>query len=238
MIIVNGKEIQCVVHNGIVCPMYLNGKLITPSEEPETSVTIGGRVYPIVKIGNQIWMCENLDYKFEGLTINGESTWTGEKVAWYYDNNETMYGEIGNKYGLLYNYYAIKFLNDNKNTLLPDGWSVPTYNDFETLLATIEYDSSKADDESEQNKIKALKSTTGWYNNRNGTNELGLNIVPGGKRSGNNFFSELTESSYFGTLTQQNEYNNYQFKITSVNYVDKSTEQLTNGTSVRLVKNI
>lgn len=238
MIIVNGKEIQCVVHNGIVCPMYLNGKLITPSQEPETSVTIGGRVYPIVKIGNQLWMTENLDYKFEGLTINGESTWAGEKVAWYYDNNETMYGETGNKYGLLYNYYAIKFLNDNKNTLLPVGWQVPTYNDFETLLATIEYDSSKADDESEQNKIKALKSTTGWYNNRNGTNELGLNIVPGGKRSGNNFFSELTENSYFGTLTQQNEYNNYQFQITSVNYVYKSTEQLTNGTSVRLVKNI
>lgn len=39
MIIVNGKEIQCVVVNGNVCPMYLNGQMITPTgEQPSPSV--------------------------------------------------------------------------------------------------------------------------------------------------------------------------------------------------------
>ena len=38
-------------------------------------------------------------------------------------------------HGLCYNWYAAKYLDDNKATLLPDGWRVPTENDFESLLS-------------------------------------------------------------------------------------------------------
>lgn len=34
MIVINGQEIQCIVANGKVCPMFLNGQEISPSEEP------------------------------------------------------------------------------------------------------------------------------------------------------------------------------------------------------------
>ena len=61
------------------------------------TVTIGGRAYPTVKIGNQIWMAENLDWKFEvngiQIPIGGGSVTT--PAAWYLDNDEHTYGWNG-----------------------------------------------------------------------------------------------------------------------------------------------
>ena len=66
------------------------------------SVVIGGREYPVVQIGNQLWLAENLDWRWEGLTVGGQ--WQRETPgAWYYNNDEATYGVNGNKYGLLYN---------------------------------------------------------------------------------------------------------------------------------------
>jgi uncharacterized protein (TIGR02145 family) len=83
-------------------------------------VEIGGRRYPVVKIGNQLWMAENLDYAWSGLTIGGSIG--SDPRANYYDNDETTYGWSGYKCGLLYNWAAVAELAD----LLPDGWHIPS----------------------------------------------------------------------------------------------------------------
>ncbi|MFC2086583.1 FISUMP domain-containing protein [Bacteroidota bacterium] len=67
--------------------------------------------------------------------------------------------------GRLYNWDA-----DNK--ACPDNWHLPSEIEWETLINYFGgiYEAAKK-----------LKSSKGWYNNGNGTNESGFNALPGGK---------------------------------------------------------
>lgn len=88
-------------------------------------VEIGGRKYKTARIGNQLWMTENLDYIFEGLNVGG-ATLQDDIHAWYY-NNDPEQSE-----GLLYNGYAAKYLAEHPE-LLPEGWRVSESSDFGVL---------------------------------------------------------------------------------------------------------
>ena len=135
-------------------------------------VEIGGRKYPVVKIGNQLWMAENLDYKWTGLIVGTSGSSTTDPRANYYSNDEATYGVNGNKYGLLYNFPAAKYLDDNKATLFPSGWHVPSVGEFNTLIAN----SGSSQEESAYN----LKSESGWSSNGNGIDLYGFKLVPSG----------------------------------------------------------
>lgn len=157
-------------------------------------VVIGGRKYRTVKIGNQIWMAENLDYKFD---VNGSQIPIGQSgnpttpAAWYYDNNETSYGIDGTyKCGLLYNWYAAKYLEDNKATLLPSGWHVPTSNEFDTLVTNVGGTSTVG------TKLKALNNsvTSDWPSNWNGTDDYGFSSLPAGSHGSGSFYNINTHS--------------------------------------------
>ena len=147
------------------------------------SVKIGGRRYPVTKIGNQLWMAENLDYKFDvngsQIPIGGSSQPTTPH-AWYYENNKNKYGIDGTyKCGLIYNWYAVKYLNDNKATLLPNGWHVPTESDWNSLTTCIGASTAGT-------KLKALDNsiTDSWPSGWNGTDDYGFSEVPGGYYDG------------------------------------------------------
>lgn len=146
-----------------------NGKILVHPETPGNTVVIGGRTYPTVQIGSQVWLAENLDLKAQGIDINPAGA-PATPAAWYYDRDEATYGVNGNKYGLLYNWYAAKLLDDNKATLFP-GWHVPTWADFETLSTSCGGGSVAGG---------KLKSTNGWKNNGNGTDEFGFAAYPAG----------------------------------------------------------
>ena len=144
--------------------------MIEEIEVPNTSVEIGGRSYPVVRIGNQLWLAENLDWKFSGCVIGASGTSESEPRGNYYNNDEVTYGINGNKYGLLYNQIAVNQINN----LLTDGWHVPTRTDYSTLADTIGGTSTAG---------TKLKSISGWTSG-NGTDDYGMCIVPCGDYAG------------------------------------------------------
>jgi len=79
-----------------------------------------GYVYKIEKIGNQVWIVENLRYK----TSSG---------CWAYDDDESY----ASKYGYLYDYETAK-------TACPSGWTLPSKSDFDTLLENYGEDGTAA----------------------------------------------------------------------------------------------
>ena len=132
------------------------------------TVNIGGRNYPTTKIGNQTWMAENLDLKWDGLAYGTSGVSTSPKAN-YYNNDPDTYGESGNRHGLLYNWYAAKYLNDNRKSLCP-GWHVPSVDELQTLINNCGESSTAG---------AYLKSTTGWVS-KNGSDKYGFTLYPTG----------------------------------------------------------
>lgn len=184
-------------------------------------VVIGGRTYPTVKIGNQMWMAENLDYKWEGLAFPKTMGEVYSQGAVYYNNDEATYGVNGNKYGLLYNWYAAKYLNDNRATLLPDGWHVATSSDFNTLFNSVE-------------SVDELRSVSGWYQG-NGTNESGFNAYPSGRAAYS--FQNIGIEANFACSDQANNQWGWNAQLTKTT---KTVSLMTKweSMSIRLVKNL
>ena len=71
------------------------------------TTTIHGQTYKTIKIGNQIWMAENLNIEIEGTWLNKS------KYCCFYDKDP----ENGQKYGRLYTWEAAK-KNSRPNTRL------------------------------------------------------------------------------------------------------------------------
>ena len=164
-------------------------------EPPPQGVEIGGRFYKTVTIGNQEWLAENLDYKF--CNIGGPIGSTAN--AWYYDDDETTYGIDGlKKCGLLYNWVAVKYLEDNKNTLLPEGWRVPTYDDLYNFYSITNYNAKKL-------KAKNNSILENWPSNWNGTDEFGFCMLPTGSCDQNKNFTEIGTKGYLWSITQGSE---------------------------------
>ena len=192
-------------------------------------VEIDGRRYPYVRIGNQLWLAENLDYKFD---VNGSQIPIGvggqvsTPAAWYYGNDEATYGVNGNKYGLLYDGYAAKYLNDNTATLLPDGWHVPTAVEWDTLATAVGgFDVAGT----------KLKSTTGWVYDAKGDDSYGFAAFPTGYRH-HSFFTNLGSVAYFWTATERSTTTAYGRCFESNAWISSDTYSKSWGFSLRLVK--
>lgn len=190
----------------------------------EGTAQINGREYRTVTINGVTWLAENLDYKASGIEI-GSGGSPAAPAAWYYQNNETVYGADGNKYGLLYNWHAVKHLNDNRATLIP-GWHVPTTAEWDALSSAVGGSGSAG---------TKLKSTSGWSSG-NGTNDYGFSVFPAGYRYSGSFFS-LGCYAYFWMATEYSStFAYYRYFSLGASMDSLSNDKTYRAFSVRLVK--
>lgn len=128
-----------------------------------------GEGYNWAKIGDQIWFTENL--RFEVVDQ--------DYIYWAYTNDSA--NTLIEKYGRWYtwgdavNHTGGSTLNPSQlQGICPDGWHLPSNAEWEQLidfLATEGYSNTEGN---------VLKSTDGWYNNGNGTDNYGFTALPGG----------------------------------------------------------
>lgn len=203
-----------------------NGVIVKPTGFD----VIGGKKYKTVHMPDgKIWMAENLDFKFCNVGGSGRPTTAN---AWYYNNDETTYGWNGYKCGLLYNWYAAKFLNDYRNDLCP-GWHVSTKDEWDTLVTACGGVSVAG------TKLKALDSAAGnnWPSGWNGTDDYGFNALPAGYYGGNQMvFEGINTDADFITLTSIDSTNNYDYYINVSGGVGNFTDAKASCCSIRLVR--
>ncbi len=95
----------------------------------------GKNASPLLKIGTQLWMADNLDVSHlrNGDTImqaKSMNEWryadSAKISAWCYPN----FDETNIKLGKLYNFFAV----NNSIGLAPNGWDIPTNADWDFLV--------------------------------------------------------------------------------------------------------
>jgi len=132
-----------------------------------------GKKYRTVKIGEQVWMAENLNYKIEGSKCYGE----GGKAGF---RNEILSAEEVqkncDKYGRL---YAWDWNPDMK--LCPQGWHIPNNAEWNKLYRFADGTSGTESAYTSQTAGKYLKAASGWDSKSgNGTDDYGFAGLPGG----------------------------------------------------------
>jgi uncharacterized protein (TIGR02145 family) len=161
-----------------------------------------GYTYKTIRIGTQWWFAENLrttNYN-DGTIIpivTDNSAWailTTGAYCWY-KNDEEVYRNL---YGALYNWYAV-----NTGKLCPAGWHVPSkqeWNILETMLG-FAHDQTFRPGIKRTDQGRQMKSTTGWYNNGNGTNSSGFSGLPGGYRMGDGIYTNVGNEGNWWSFT-------------------------------------
>lgn len=163
----------------------------TSTEEPATSTSSDPA--DTVVIGTQVWMTQNVstivfqngDTIIEARTNEEWVNAAKNRIpAWCYHDKA---GE-NKSYGKMYNYWAV---TDSRG-LAPKGWRIPSVDDFETLTNEIGGAGSSA-----------LKSTSGWEEGGNGTNESGFNALPSGYRNATGLFNPIGRLSAWWSTNEK-----------------------------------
>ena len=128
-----------------------------------------GKTYKTVQIGNQTWMAENLNYETSNSTCYKKS-----------DSSCIKYGRL----------YVWKEAKD----VCPDGWRLPTQEDWGNLFSAVGGVDSAGD---------MLKSKSGWFSDYNGLDKFAFNVLPAGYNVEPNFSVFVREGlgAFFWSFT-------------------------------------
>ena len=235
--LVGAGTVDTTIGNGIIFDIRA-----LAGENPTYTDPRDGKVYKTIKIGDQIWMAENLAYlpsvsptyatsfTYPYYFVNGYSgTDTAEAKAT--DNYKT--------YGVLYNWPAAK-------VACPEGWHLPADAEW-TQLENYLMDNGYEFGGTGNDIAKSLAATTNWnYSGYQGTpgndmssnNSSGFSGLPGGylnsirdfyRPGGNGSWWSATEHDIHSAWTQR--------LFNSYSGVKHYYDLKSNGLSVRCIRN-
>lgn len=204
-----------------------------------------GKVYRTVKIGNQVWMAENLNFDpGQGGSGDAKYDW-----SWCYGDEPKNCDVAGRLYTWAAVMDSVKLVNDADNPqdcgygkgcdlasrpatlvqgICDKDWHLPSRVEWNALFAAL-------GDESTAGKV--LKSQTGWYSNGNGTDAFGFSALPAGWEDDGDF-SYDGNYAVFWSSTEDDSYGAYYVALLydyDIANLDDGYKYY--GFSVRCVKN-
>jgi uncharacterized protein (TIGR02145 family) len=233
---------------------------------PSLTITYNSYTYNAVAIGTQCWMQENLRTRLynDGTEISFNNsggsggttsqTWSsltyGAHTLYAYDSLTTPSSNLSN-YGYLYNWYAAKGIATAGSTtyknICPTGWHVPTDSDWNKLIRSIDSVADTSSTSTTQSTIAGgkMKSTgdntagTGLWNSPNtgADNASGFTVLPGGFRSNDGSFLNISYFAFFWSASENDNLNAWNRNLNFFNSdVYRSLDSKSVGASVRCLR--
>ncbi len=179
--------------------------LTPPPQDPVTDYD--GNVYQTVKIGEQIWMAENLKVTnyADGTAIpnvTGNAAWEAlennsvDKAYCYYDNNASS------EYGALYSWAAAMNGAESSNAMpsgvqgvCPTGWHLPAFQEWSALWNFIG---------DKGGSLLKETGTTHWNSPNSDANNLtGFTALGGGLRTQGGLFVQMGQYALFWSTREE-----------------------------------
>lgn len=189
-------------------------------EEDSPVTDYDGNTYKTVKIGNQVWMAENLKstHYSDGSSINYRN----------YDNdtaNATLYGRLYTQLAATNGLAGSNTNPGNIQGIAPDGWHLPSIPEWQQLVDYLGGINNAG------NKLKE-SGTLHWVSPNTGTNESLFNALPAGIYDFSSAFVWKGSHCVFASSTTQTAV----MLQNSVSKVVIGSSHPADGVSVRCVK--
>ncbi len=227
--VINPVDDQDAATKAYVDAIYLDLKLDIYAEIGVSDIE--GNHYSAVRIGDQVWIAENLKTtKFnDGSDIevvidpSDWSNWDISGMCWF-NNDQTTYEPT---FGALYNWHAV-----NTSILCPQGWHVPSSSEWDELVSFLGGETIAG------GALKEIGITYWGSPNVGATNSSGFSARACGRReSSSGSFVEDTEVGLFWTSTGVDTQTAYENSLYPEGTMVQTLEVPKNqGNSVRCLK--
>ncbi len=215
--------------------------------ETGTVTDIDGNIYSTVKIGTQWWMSDNLRTTKFNDGSNIESTSPNSLSVVFIDTAVYQWAYLANEafaqiYGRLYTWYTVV----DERGVCPDGWHVPTDNDW-TVLTDYLVDNGYGNGGEGIDIAKAMSSKTGFLqtgiegvpgNRQELNNSSGFNAMPGGMRMLTGLYLFAGGDAFYWSATASDSTQAWNRLIDfDLSFVQRQAQPKNYGYSVRCVEN-
>lgn len=206
--------------------------------EKSSLTDIDGNTYVSVKIGEQWWMAENLKVtrynngdSLKFVHADSSSLWEANINGYYSSINDTIYGH-------LYNFAALA----DSRKLAPEGWHIPSDEEWKTLEKTIGMSSQQADALGWRGTIEAEKlmnkALSGWpqASLAFGSDLYGFAVLPGGCRIHNGYINSSSNTAFFWSSSSEGTNAWYRYLDSQKKTIFRQKTYDSYGMSIRCVK--